>query len=135
VRGDPYKVLGLQRGATEEEIRSAYRARARELHPDASGDPDTAAAFRQATEAYDELRGNREERSGGVPVPVRHEAARPHRRRTVIAEPLRRRDPRVEPLRGPTRGGPAGRPRSLLQIWDLQQETLLWLLDEDFFDD
>lgn len=51
-RLDPYAVLGLRRDAPMDEIRSAYRKRARELHPDASGDPSTAAEFRQLVVAF-----------------------------------------------------------------------------------
>lgn len=53
---DPYDVLGIEPGATLDEVKRAYRALAKELHPDANPD-DTVAAnrFREATEAYDLL--------------------------------------------------------------------------------
>jgi hypothetical protein len=50
---DPYKVLGLDRNASLEEIRQAYRRAATKYHPDAGGD---AWAFQQVQQAYDELR-------------------------------------------------------------------------------
>ena len=52
---DWYQVLGLARTATPDEIRSAYRRLARELHPDQTGDPASAGPFREATEAYEVL--------------------------------------------------------------------------------
>ena len=53
---DPYDILGIERIATLDEVKRAYRALAKELHPDANPD-DTVAAnrFREATEAYDLL--------------------------------------------------------------------------------
>ena len=53
---DPYEVLGIEPGATLDEVKRAYRALAKALHPDANPD-DTVAAnrFREATEAYDLL--------------------------------------------------------------------------------
>ena len=53
---DPYDVLGIEPGATLDEVKRAYRALAKALHPDANPD-DTVAAnrFREATEAYDLL--------------------------------------------------------------------------------
>jgi molecular chaperone DnaJ len=47
-----YQVLGVDRTASSEEIKRAYRRKARELHPDAGGDED---AFKEVTRAYEIL--------------------------------------------------------------------------------
>ena len=53
---DPYSVLGVARGASEAEIKSAYRKLAKELHPDRNRDnPKAAERFAQVTSAYDLL--------------------------------------------------------------------------------
>lgn len=53
---DPYSVLGVARGATEAEIKKAYRKLAKELHPDRNQDnPKAAERFAQVTSAYDLL--------------------------------------------------------------------------------
>jgi curved DNA-binding protein CbpA len=51
--GDPYGVLGVKRGASEEQIHAAYRDAVRRTHPDAGG---SAAAFEAVQEAYETLR-------------------------------------------------------------------------------
>ena len=53
---DHYAVLGVSRQATAEEIKRAYRARARQLHPDANPDDPTAeASFKELALAYEVL--------------------------------------------------------------------------------
>ncbi len=53
---DYYDVLGVDRKASAAEIKKAYRALARELHPDhAGGDPAKARRFRAVCEAYQVL--------------------------------------------------------------------------------
>lgn len=54
---DYYEVLGLARGASAEEIKKAYRGKARALHPDSNKDnPDAEKQFKEAGEAYEVLK-------------------------------------------------------------------------------
>lgn len=53
---DYYAILGVERSATTEEIKKAFRRVARETHPDANpDDPDAEARFKEAAEAYEVL--------------------------------------------------------------------------------
>ena len=53
---DPYAILGVARGASEKDIKSAYRKLAKELHPDRNADnPKAAERFSEVTRAYDLL--------------------------------------------------------------------------------
>ncbi|PVX31300.1 DnaJ C-terminal domain-containing protein [Sphingomonas pokkalii] len=53
---DPYGTLGVARGASEDEIKKAYRKLAKELHPDRNKDnPKASEKFSQVTQAYDLL--------------------------------------------------------------------------------
>lgn len=57
-----YKILGLKSGASQAEIKGAYRRLAKKYHPDICKEPDAEEKFIEITEAYDLLLG------GGSPV-------------------------------------------------------------------
>ena len=49
---DLYEVLGVQRGASDAEIKRAFRKLAQQWHPDVNKDPQAPARFKEASEAY-----------------------------------------------------------------------------------
>lgn len=49
---DFYQILGVSRGASQEEIQRAYRGLARRYHPDVNKDPEAEERFKDASEAY-----------------------------------------------------------------------------------
>ena len=52
---DYYEVLGLSKGASEDEIKKAYRKLAKKYHPDVNKAPDAEAKFKEINEAYEVL--------------------------------------------------------------------------------
>ncbi|MCP5420842.1 MAG: DnaJ domain-containing protein [Gammaproteobacteria bacterium] len=53
---DYYKILGVPRDASAEDIKKAYRRLARKYHPDVSREPQAEERFKELTEAYEVLR-------------------------------------------------------------------------------
>ena len=53
---DPYRTLGVSKGASDAEVKRAYRRLARQFHPDVTGDnPGTTERFKDITAAYELL--------------------------------------------------------------------------------
>ena len=111
---DYYELLGVSRSATTEEIKRAYRRKARELHPDANdGDSATAERFKEVARAYQVLsdpeQRERYDRFGeaGVGGPNGPRDGRRLLRRPE--RPVRRLLRRAEPVRWRRRPAPAGR--------------------------
>ncbi len=66
---DPYQVLGIQRGASDDEIKKAYRAQCKRWHPDLNPDDPTAEEhFKEVQAAYDAItKGDTGPQAGGNP--------------------------------------------------------------------
>ncbi len=70
---DPYQTLGVPKDCTHEELKEAFRARARLVHPDRGGEP---AAFIRLRQAYDQIINEFGRRPPG---PIGETSARPDR--------------------------------------------------------
>ena len=53
---DYYKIMGLGRDATQDDIKRTYRKLARKFHPDVSKEPEAEARFKEVGEAYEVLK-------------------------------------------------------------------------------
>ena len=94
---DYYRVLGVEKGAGEEEVKKAYRKMALKFHPDKNKEPDAEERFKEIAEAYEVLSdadkraaydrfgeeglskgGARRDRSGSGPTYSRSHSYQPH---------------------------------------------------------
>ena len=53
---DYYKIMGLAKSATKDEVKRAYKKLARKYHPDVSKEKDAEAKFKELGEAYEVLK-------------------------------------------------------------------------------
>lgn len=74
---DYYAQLGVSPDATAGTIKAVYRRKASQFHPDRNPDPEAAAKFREAQEAYEVLSDE-----------ARRQAYDDSRRRSLIDDPL-----------------------------------------------
>lgn len=64
---DPYKVLGLEPGASDEEVKKAYRRLAKKYHPDANpGDEAAAKKMQEINAAYERIKNPDRQADGGA---------------------------------------------------------------------
>ena len=63
---DPYKVLGLSPGASDEEVKAAYRKLAKKYHPDLNpGNERAAARMNEINAAYDQIKNPQSQQDSG----------------------------------------------------------------------
>jgi hypothetical protein len=129
---DPYAVLGLQPGASSDEVARAYRAKAKEWHPDVRGTEEALRRMALINAAYEQIRDGRAPRAGAAPVtrqPRRRRAGHwlaDDVRRSLGAELLAALE-EGEPVELVTRTSTWASPQALLAVTD---RRLLWLLDD-----
>jgi DnaJ-like protein len=130
---DPYAVLGVRPGASPAEVARAYRAKAKEWHPDVRGTEDALRRMAIINAAYEQIRDGKLPAAAG-PAPVTRQPRRRRAghwladdvRRSLGAELLTALE-RDEPVELVTRTSTWASPQTLLAVTD---RRLLWLLDD-----
>ena len=135
---DPFAVLGVERGASPEEVTAAYRRLAKRWHPDRAEDRDAVARMAEINGAYDLLRSERWLELRGHPAPGEPAvaaSAAPRARGAWLPDGVRRALGRElllaledgEQVGLVTPASTWASPQALLALTD---RRLLWLLDD-----
>lgn len=94
---DPYRVLGINPDATQDEIHMAYRKKAKEYHPDINKNANAAETFKCVNQAYEMLKNVptlRKERHPPTPEDIVKEAEK----KAYKEEQARRKQKHMENL-------------------------------------
>ena len=67
---DYYKVLGVSRDVSQDDLKKAYRKLARKYHPDVSKEANAEAKFKEVGEAYEALKDPEKRAQSGQCAPV-----------------------------------------------------------------
>ena len=95
---DPYKVLGLSPGASDDEIKKAYRTLAKRYHPDANpGDKTAEQKMKEINAAYDMLINHKYDPASGASTRIFRR--RKLQRSVRWVQSLRRQLPHLRPVR------------------------------------
>ena len=119
---DPHKILGIEKGATPEEVHRAYLRQYAKYHPDKGGD---AWISQQVQEAYEQLHGKSPESNGDSRKPAPNEHAQPEQpfQHSASAssrrqsESRRKRKSPITELAKIVFGGMAGISIAVLLLW------------------
>jgi hypothetical protein len=129
---DPFAVLGVQPGASPDELQAAYRRAAKRWHPDRAGSADAARRMAEVNAAWALLR---EGLASAVPAPPPARASRRRAPGAWLREPVRRSLAAElllalddgEDVVFVARTATWSSPQALLAVTD---RRLLWLLDD-----
>ena len=84
---NPYEVLGVSENASLDEVKKAYRKKARENHPDLNpDDPNASEKIKQINEAYDRITNPESTLGNGWPHPAPPPAAPSEARATQATD-------------------------------------------------
>jgi hypothetical protein len=128
-RVDPYSILGVARGAGEQELTAAYRSQAKRWHPDRGGGEAAARRMAEINAAYDLLRAGAAHKPEPPPRPgVRRRGAwLPDAVRRALGPELLAALREREAVRFVTPASTWASPRAVLAV---TEQRLLWLLDD-----